>query len=114
VDGVKFSGMDSVNILDSIKPDHIERMDVLKGEQAILLYGEEGKNGVIVITTKTPIKKEPLYIVDGVKIKNIADLDPDNIESINVLKGKENASQYGDEGEAGVVLITTKKSKKEN
>lgn len=89
-------------------------MDVIKGEQAILQYGEEGKDGVIVITTKTPIEKEPLYIVDGVKIKNIIDLNPNDIESINVLKGKASTSQYGDEGEAGVILITTKNSKKQN
>lgn len=113
VDGIKFSRKDSSNILDSIKPENIERMDVIKGEQAIVQYGEEGKDGVIVITTKTPIKKEPLYIVDGVKTKNIIDLDPNDIESINVLKGKASTSQYGDEGEAGVILITTKNLKKQ-
>ena len=114
VDGIKFYRKDSSNILDSIKPENIERMDVMKGEQAILQYGEEGKDGVIVITTKASIKKEPLYIVDGVKTKNIIDLDPNDIESINVLKGKASTSQYGDEGEAGVILITTKNSKKQN
>lgn len=114
IDGNKFSSKDSSNILDSIKPENIERMDVIKGEQATLQYGEEGKDGVILITTKTSIKKDPLYIVDGVKTKNIIDLDPNDIESINVLKGKASTSQYGDEGEAGVILITTKSSKKQN
>lgn len=110
IDGVKFSRKDTL-ILDSINPDNIERMSVVKGESAISEYGDEGKDGVIVITTKTSIKKEPLYIVDGIKTKGIADLDPDDIESISVLKGKDNTSLYGDEGEAGVILITTKKQK---
>jgi len=55
---------DSINNLDSMNPDNIESINVLKGEQAILQYGEAGKNGVILVTTKTPVKKEPLYILD--------------------------------------------------
>jgi TonB-dependent SusC/RagA subfamily outer membrane receptor len=116
VDGIKFSRKDSINVLDSIKPETIERMDVVKGEQALLEYGEEGRGGVILVTTKTPAKKEkaPLYILDGVKIKSIEGVNPDDIESVHVLKGKESTSEYGSEGEAGVVLITTKSQKKQH
>lgn len=39
--------------LESISPDKILRMDVLKGSSAYDMYGPEGKNGVIVITTKS-------------------------------------------------------------
>ena len=38
--------------MNSISPDRIASVDVLKGEGATKLYGSEGKNGVIVITTK--------------------------------------------------------------
>jgi len=38
--------------LKDINPDTIEKMEVLKGQQAIDKYGEKGKNGVIMITTK--------------------------------------------------------------
>lgn len=38
--------------MNSISPDRIATVDVLKGEGATKLYGTEGKNGVIVITTK--------------------------------------------------------------
>jgi bla regulator protein BlaR1 len=121
IDGIKFSHKDTVIVLDSINPDNIESIEVVKGESAILQYGEEGKDGVIIVTTKSPIRKEPLYIVkeplyivDGIKTKSITDLDPNDIESINVLKGKDNTSQYGDEGEAGVVLITKKKKQNKN
>lgn len=114
VDGVRMEPNDSLNNLDSIKPDNIESVSVLKGEQAILQYGEAGKNGVILVTTKTPIKMKPLYILDGVIIKNIDGLNSDDIESIQVLKGKESTSEYGEAGADGVVLITTKSSKKQH
>ena len=114
VNGVKVQPNDSINNLDSMNPDTIESINVLKGEEAILQYGEDGKNGVILVTTKTLVKKEPLYILDGVKIKSIVGLNSDDIESIHVLKGKESTSEYGDEGEAGVVLIFTKSSKKQH
>lgn len=38
--------------LEALAPDKIERMDVLKGEQATNGYGEKGKVGVVMITTK--------------------------------------------------------------
>ena len=114
VNGVKVQPNDSINNLDYMNPDTIESINVLKGEEAILQYGEDGKNGVILVTTKTLVKKEPLYILDGIKIKSIVGLNSDDIESIHVLKGKESTSEYGDEGEAGVVLIFTKSSKKQH
>jgi TonB-dependent SusC/RagA subfamily outer membrane receptor len=113
VDGVRMEPNDSLYNLDSINPDTIESVNVLKGEQAILQYGEAGKDGVILVTTKTAFKMEPLYIIDGLKTKTIF-ISPDDIESMSVLKGKENTSLYGAEGDAGVILITTKKSKKQN
>jgi len=47
LDGEEFQGK-----LDDIEPDDIKSIDVLKGESAIELYGEKGKDGVIVITSK--------------------------------------------------------------
>jgi TonB-dependent SusC/RagA subfamily outer membrane receptor len=38
--------------IESLSPDNIESISVLKGETAIAKYGEKGKNGVIEITTK--------------------------------------------------------------
>ena len=38
--------------MNSVSPDRIASIDVLKGEGAVKLYGSEGKNGVIVVTTK--------------------------------------------------------------
>lgn len=49
VDGEKMSKDFELN---SINPDEIQSMSVLKDKSAIEIYGEEGKNGVIIITKK--------------------------------------------------------------
>jgi TonB-dependent SusC/RagA subfamily outer membrane receptor len=45
--------------LDNIDPENIEAISVLKGKGAIDLYGEEGKNGAILVTTKKE-KQDPV------------------------------------------------------
>ncbi len=52
--------------------------------------------------------RSPLILVDGVEM-NPDDLDPDDIESISVLKDAASAAIYGSRAPYGVVLITTKK-----
>lgn len=76
---------------------------------------------------------QPLYVVDGVPIDNsgfgsanqdgtanyervdygtgISDLNPDDIESMSVLKGPNAAALYGSRAANGVVMITTKKGR---
>ncbi|MFA5244700.1 MAG: TonB-dependent receptor plug domain-containing protein [Pedobacter sp.] len=54
----------------------------------------------------------PLYVVDGVPMSTaIANFSPDNIESINVLKGPNAAALYGSAAQNGVIIIETKKGK---
>ncbi len=162
VDGVK------VKSISMIDPKAIESMSVLKGKAAIEAYGEEGANGVLLITTKQ-IKdgaqdssaminfkinnyrdsistvnvrrggsvvwnrtsygshrfslngtenssvvvrnrdsSQPLIVVDGVKRKNIDEIDPKAIKSLSVIKNKRAIDEYGEEGKDGVILITTK------
>lgn len=54
----------------------------------------------------------PLFIVDGLKVNDIAYLDPSSVESMEILKDGASAAIYGAEAGNGVVLITTKKGKK--
>jgi TonB-dependent SusC/RagA subfamily outer membrane receptor len=57
-------------------------------------------------------KNQPLIVMDGKimdKSKNLKEIDPDSIESINVLKGKSAQEKYGDKGANGVIEIVTKK-----
>lgn len=55
---------------------------------------------------------EPLYIIDGMKSGDMNFLNPDDIESIEVLKDAASSAIYGTEGANGVVIITTKSGKK--
>ena len=52
---------------------------------------------------------DPLYIVDGVPTTDISTLNPNDIESLNVLKDAGAASIYGSRASNGVIIITTKK-----
>ncbi len=56
----------------------------------------------------------PLYVVDGVRKSNISGIDPNDIESIEVLKDGASAAIYGAQAGNGVVLVTTKKGKKKD
>jgi len=51
----------------------------------------------------------PLYVVDGVWYDDISFLNPNDIESLNILKDASSESIYGIRAANGVVLITTKK-----
>ena len=54
----------------------------------------------------------PLYVVDGVPIPDIGRLNPNDIESITVLKGANAAALYGSEGVNGAIMINTKAGKR--
>jgi TonB-linked SusC/RagA family outer membrane protein len=53
----------------------------------------------------------PLYIVDGFPVASIADIAPQDIESIDILKDASSTAIYGSRGANGVVLVNTKNSK---
>lgn len=84
MDGVLISPED----MNAVKTSDIEYMRVLKGEDAIRSYGEKGRNGVIIITTRHNIKK--LDIVPDNKMIKIV---PDSKEFKIVSDGKDSLSQ---------------------
>ncbi|MBE7170759.1 MAG: TonB-dependent receptor [Williamsia sp.] len=53
----------------------------------------------------------PLYVIDGVQTGSIADINPNDIESIDFLKDASSTAIYGFQGANGIVIITTKKGK---
>lgn len=55
---------------------------------------------------------DPLYVVDGLIVSDIANIDPNHIESMEVLKDAASAAIYGAQAGNGVVLITTKQAAK--
>lgn len=77
-------------------------------------YGEPGNDADIRIRGFGSINgtNAPLYVIDGVVYGgNISDLNPQDIESISVLKDASSAALYGNRASNGVILITTKKGK---
>ena len=169
-------------IIELIDNKLIESVTVLEGESAISLYGEEAKDGAVIITTKVldKSKKEdskkmvikakahsigfqrfekksdyeiikperisfrkgkdinafqwnkepaekinlylsdeekigPVVIIDGKKSNraSLKEIEPENIEKINVLKGEVAIEKYGDEADYGAIEVTTSKEIKE-
>ena len=111
-----------------IKPEDIDHIDVLKGKSGTKMYGEKGKNGVVLIYSKknsipppplTNMAKKagfdgenpPLIFLDGMIIEKskMDAINPEDIQSISVLKDKSATAIYGDAGKNGVLLITSKK-----
>ena len=93
--------------------------------------GLEGSSTRIVIRGNNTFsgKNQPLIVVDNVPLENIpgqenvgrgvdwgnpiSDINPLDIETYNVLKGGAASAQYGSRGANGVILITTKRGKKQ-
>jgi len=88
----------------------------LMGKTSGLLTENKGAPGVssdIKIRGNASLNSDnaPLYVVDGVISRNIDDIRPDDIESIDILKDASVTAIYGARGANGVVLVTTKKGK---
>jgi len=54
---------------------------------------------------------DPIYIVDGVQVGNIDGIQPQEIESLQVLKDASASAIYGANGSNGVIIVTTKRGK---
>ncbi|MDD3789560.1 MAG: SusC/RagA family TonB-linked outer membrane protein, partial [Petrimonas sp.] len=87
----------------------------LQGKAAGVYVGQTGSPGsataVRIRGINTVNDNGPLYVIDGVSTRNqnLSSLNPNDIESMQVLKDASSAAIYGAQGANGVVLITTKK-----
>ena len=141
-----------VTDINAISTSDISSITILKDETAIKTYGDLGKNGVILITTKNANQEEinrnitsrpftdrkitigqaddkitqPLVIVDGIPIKrnnylglnlntaskeeisSYINIEPEDIMSVKVLKDVTSMALYGEQGQNGVLMVTTK------
>ena len=82
------------------------------GVQVNSTYGNPGSSPSIMIRGNGTVNGSysPLYVIDGVPFGgSIADLNPQDIESMTVLKDAASAALYGNRASNGVILITTKK-----
>ena len=125
--------------LDEVKGDAFEKaketnvINSMAGRVAGLVVsqtagGASGSTRVILRgSTEMTGNNQPLYVVDGVPLDNtnfgsastaggydlgdgISSINPDDIESMSVLKGPAASALYGSRASHGVILITTKKA----
>lgn len=74
--------------------------------------GAPGESSNILIRGISTIgNNSPLIIVDGVQTSTIDNVNPNDVESVTVLKDAASASIYGSRAAAGVILVTTKRGK---
>ncbi|PKV76260.1 SusC/RagA family TonB-linked outer membrane protein [Pontibacter ramchanderi] len=86
------------------------------GTQKIKIRGVNSINGgdqPLIVVDGTPISNANFAGADQADYGNLAqDINPEDIESINVLKGPAASALYGIRGQFGVIMITTKKGQK--
>lgn len=78
---------------EQIIEEHVKVLD----DVFVVGYGEQ----------KTELN-DPLYIVNGAEVKDIKEIDPDTIESIEVLKNEAAVQLYGEKGRNGVIIVKLK------
>lgn len=84
------------------------------GVQVISSSGDPASNGSSIVIRgigSMSASNTPLYVVDGMPYDgSISDINPNDVESISVLKDAAASAIYGARGANGVVLITTKRA----
>jgi TonB-linked SusC/RagA family outer membrane protein len=107
----------------SVSSAQIEKQPILRMEDALngkvsgvqvqKPNGAPGSEMKIKIRGTNSINGDntPLYVIDGFIGGDIVSLNPDEIESINVLKDASATAIYGSRGSNGVVIVTTKTAK---
>ncbi len=104
----------SADDLEKVAPVRVD--DALKGLAAGINVtsnsGQPGAGSTIRIRgIGTVNDSNPVYVVDGMQVNDIAFLNPNDIQSIEVLKDAASAAVYGTRGANGVILVTTKNGK---
>ncbi len=127
VGGDELTKVKTPNILSSLSGK-------VAGVQITTASGQMGGGVKINIRGNTSLtgNNQPLFVVDGVPISNkdfsygatggggydlgnlAGDINPDDVESMTLLKGASASALYGSRAANGVILVTTKKAKKDN
>jgi len=120
VDGDELGGNRSLNVANSLQ-GRVAGVNITQGGS-----GASGATRVVIRGNSSLTgNNQPLYVIDGVIMDNsvlgsagawggrdygdgLANLNPDDIESMSVLKGPNAAALYGQRGANGVIIITTK------
>jgi TonB-linked SusC/RagA family outer membrane protein len=104
-----------VNVKELVANPGSNIQSLLQGRAAGVTVGTSGVPGaganVRIHGYSTFGNNEPLYIVDGARVGAITELNPNDIETMQVLKDASAASIYGSAAAGGVIIITTKRGK---
>ncbi|WP_211297888.1 TonB-dependent receptor [Prolixibacter denitrificans] len=101
-----------------VQDQSFSALDNLRGKvSGVNIFSNSGQPGAyqsrVVIRGLSTIdaSSAPLYVVDGVVMEDFGLINPNDIESIEVLKDASSAAIYGARGANGVILVTTKRGK---
>ncbi|WP_426789447.1 SusC/RagA family TonB-linked outer membrane protein [Sphingobacterium sp. WOUb80] len=103
----------------------VKGKDMIKAREPNAISGLAGRVSGLTIASSTNLFGDPgitlrgrsniLIVVDGMPINTDSwNLSPDDIESYSVLKGANAAALYGNRGQNGAIVITTKRAKSED
>jgi TonB-linked SusC/RagA family outer membrane protein len=121
----------NVNVADLNKGPITKFTDVLQGRvPGVMVQGAVGTTGGsqrvrIRGANSLSLSNEPLYYIDGVLASNsrggftlggqdysrVSDINPDEVENIEILKGPAASALYGSAAANGVILVTTKRGR---
>ncbi len=108
LDGKAIAQIPTSNTMDALK-GQIAGVDVLQNG------GRPGQAPSITIRGRRSLaaSNEPLFVIDGIPMtsgtNSIADFNPNDIASVEVLKDAASQAVYGSRGSNGVILVTTKR-----
>ena len=106
------SSLNSEDIVRSKAPNAQEAMQGrLPGVDVKRSSGRPGSDMTVEIRGVNSISgnTQPLYVVDNIPVANINDINPADIERMDVLKDASSTAIFGSRGSNGVVIVTTKK-----
>lgn len=108
VDGDEIAARSTTNVSNALQGS-------VAGVSVTRSNSEPGAGNEIRVRGVTTLQgnSAPLILVDDVPVSSINDVNPDQIESISVLKDGASAAIYGSRAAAGVIIITTKRGKSE-
>lgn len=105
----------------SVRAEEIREQQVATVEEAlrgrvpgvqINASGEPGRPAQVIVRGQNFLgNATPLYVVDGMYLRQNPNLNPDDIESLEVLKDASAAAQYGSQAANGVIVIRTRRGR---
>lgn len=107
IDNKELTNVTTANVTNMLT-GKIPGMNVMPGS------GKPGSFGAIIVRGKSTINGStaPLWVIDGVIVgKDPGDINPNDIESLTVLKDAASTAIYGSQGANGVIVVTTKSAR---